>query len=120
MMVRVILLAPVLIVLSIILSRTQSSEGGKRGKVSVPLFAVLFLVVIGINSFNSIPAAGLKVIEQADTFLLTMAMTALGVETSFDKFMKAGPKPFILALILFVWLVFGGYWLVKASTALFC
>ena len=119
-MVRVILLAPVLIVLSIILSRTQSSEGDKRGKVSVPLFAVLFLVVIGINSFNFIPAAGLKVIEQADTFLLTMAMTALGVETSFDKFMKAGPKPFILALILFVWLVFGGYWLVKASTALFC
>ncbi len=74
--------------------------------------------VIGLNSFNLIPAEGLKVIEQIDTFLLTMAMTALGVETGFDKFMKAGPKPFLLALILFVRLVFGGYWLVKGSCAL--
>ena len=47
-----------------------------------------------------------------------MAMTALGVETSFDKFRKAGPKPFLLALMLFVWLVFGGYWLVKGVTAI--
>jgi uncharacterized membrane protein YadS len=47
-----------------------------------------------------------------------MAMTALGVETSFDKFRKAGPKPFLLALMLFVWLVFGGYWLVKVVTAI--
>lgn len=117
-MVRVILPAPVLIVLSIILSRRERSSDGKRGKISVPLFAFLFLAVIGLNSFNLIPAEGLKVIEQIDTFLLTMAMTALGVETGFDKFMKAGPKPFLLALILFVRLVFGGYWLVKGSCAL--
>ena len=40
-----------------------------------------------------------------------MAMTALGVETSFDKFKKAGAKPFILAFILFIWLFVGGYFL---------
>ncbi|MDE6127549.1 MAG: putative sulfate exporter family transporter, partial [Muribaculaceae bacterium] len=48
-----------------------------------------------------------------DTFLLTMAMVALGAETSFDKFKKAGAKPFILAGILFVWLIGGGYLLAK-------
>lgn len=116
-MVRVILLAPVLIVLSIILSRKESTDG-KPGKISVPLFAFLFLAVIGLNSFNLLPAAWLSAIEAIDTFMLTMAMTALGVETSFDKFMKAGPKPFLLALLLFVWLIFGGYWLVKGATAL--
>ena len=35
-------------------------------------------------------------INYFDTFLLTMAMTALGAETSIDKFKKAGAKPFIL------------------------
>ena len=45
--------------------------------------------------------------------MLTMAMTALGAETSIDKFKQAGAKPFILAFGLFIWLVGGGYLLVK-------
>ena len=43
-------------------------------------------------------------------------MTALGAETSIDKFKKAGAKPFILAALIYVWLIGGGYamtrWLV--------
>ena len=42
-----------------------------------------------------------------------MAMTALGAETSIDKFKKAGAKPFILASLLYLWLIAGGYFLVK-------
>ena len=38
-----------------------------------------------------------------------MAMTALGAETSIDKFKQAGAKPFILAAFIYVWLFFGGY-----------
>ena len=30
-----------------------------------------------------------------------------------EKFKKAGAKPFILALVLYVWLLGGGYLLVK-------
>ena len=49
----------------------------------------------GINSF--------------DTVLLTMAMTALGAETSIEKFKRAGAKPFLLAGLLYLWLLGGGY-----------
>ena len=45
--------------------------------------------------------------------MLTMAMTALGAETSIDKFRQAGAKPFLLAALLFVWLLVGGYLLTK-------
>ncbi len=38
-----------------------------------------------------------------------MAMAALGAETSFDKFKKAGAKPFVLAFFLYIWLIGGGY-----------
>ena len=116
-MLRVILLAPVLIVLSFILSRRAQQTDGKA-RVQVPAFAVFFLLVIGFNSLNLLPVSCVSAIRSVDTFLLTMAMTALGVETSFDKFRKAGPKPFLLALMLFAWLVFGGYWLVKGVTAI--
>lgn len=55
-------------------------------------------------------------INTFDTFLLTMAMTALGAETSIDKFKKAGFKPFILAAILYGWLIVGGYLMAKYLT----
>ena len=42
-----------------------------------------------------------------------MAMTALGCETSFDKFRQAGWRPFVLALVLYIWLVLGGFFIVK-------
>ena len=58
-------------------------------------------------------------INYIDTFLLTMAMVALGAETSIDKFKKAGAKPFILAAILFVWLIFGGWFLAKHLAPMF-
>ncbi len=127
-MIRVMMLVPVLLVLGVWVARRSrvsasgdAAQGG--GKVAVPWFAFGFLLVIGINSLSvylntlstpmGIPDTGIKLIEYIDTFLLTMAMVALGAETSFDKFKKAGAKPFILAFILFVWLITGGYLLSK-------
>lgn len=115
-MIRVILLAPVLIILGLIFSRRGGEECG-RPRVQVPFFAVMFLLVIGFNSLNLLPSACVQGIRALDTFLLTMAMSALGVETGFEKFRQAGPKPFLLALLLVTWLVFGGYWLVKLVTS---
>ena len=114
-MVRVILLAPVLVVLAFMLSRKNASSG-PVSKISMPIFPFLFLAAIGVNSLGIIPMWAADSIRTLSTFMLTMAMTALGVETSFDKFCKAGPKPFLLALLLFCWLIFGGYWLVKSVT----
>ncbi|MDE5642394.1 MAG: YeiH family protein [Muribaculaceae bacterium] len=126
-MIRVMMLVPVLLVLGIWVARRArtGSEGasGEKGKIAVPWFAFGFLLVIGINSLSvflntldtpmGIPEWGNSLINYIDTFLLTMAMVALGAETSFDKFKKAGAKPFILASILFVWLIGGGYLLAK-------
>lgn len=119
-MIRVMLLAPVLLIMSFVMSRMEkkSSPSAASGrKIAVPWFAFWFLAVIGINSIlqssgfipSDILDKGTDVINSFDTFLLTMAMTALGAETSFDKFKKAGIKPFLLAGGLYLWLVAGGY-----------
>ena len=115
-MIRVMMLVPALLVISWTVARNltkRDSAEQAKGKITIPWFAILFLVVIGFNSFNLLPVALVEWINQFDTFLLTMAMTALGAETSFDKFKKAGAKPFLLAAILFVWLIGGGYCLAK-------
>ncbi|MDD5788084.1 MAG: YeiH family protein [Bacteroidales bacterium] len=114
-MIRVMMLVPVLLVISFFMMRAamKSGEGSSRGKINMPWFAILFLVVIAFNSFDLLPAGLVDFINTFDTFLLTMAMTALGAETSIDKFRKAGFKPFVLAFILFIWLMVGGYCLAK-------
>ena len=125
-MIRVMMLAPVLLIMSYIIARvrrarhTDVATDGKS-KISVPWFAFGFLLVIALNSllqsFTFIPAevmnTGISAINSFDNFLLTMAMTALGAETSIDKFKQAGAKPFYLAGIIYLWLIFGGYALCK-------
>ncbi|UJF18372.1 YeiH family protein [Vibrio sp. SS-MA-C1-2] len=105
---RVMLLAPFLIILSAYLAKGQSSDGEKV-KVSIPWFAVLFVIVAGINSFGFIPESVVSVLTQASVFFLTMAMGALGIDTNFSKIRGVGMKPILLAIILFGWLIIGGY-----------
>lgn len=114
-MIRVMMLVPVLLILGWWAASKARKEGGEAGKtkVQIPWFAVGFLAVIGFNSFNLLPAEVVAWINDFDTFLLTMAMAALGAETSFDKFKKAGAKPFMLATILYIWLLVGGYCMCK-------
>ena len=118
-MIRVMMLVPVLLITTYLVARArkrQVQKGQKFQKIAVPWFAIGFMGVIAFNSFDLFPAQLVASINTLDTFLLTMAMTALGTETSIDKFRKAGAKPFVLALLLYVWLVVGGYFLVKYLT----
>ncbi len=115
-MIRVMLLVAVLLVLSVWIGMSNRKNGtakGEKGKIAIPWFAVLFLLVIVFNSFIHLPQVMIDSINYADTFVLTMAMAALGAETSFDKFKKAGAKPFVLAFCLDLWLIAGGWVMAK-------
>ncbi len=108
-MTRVMLLAPALIVIGWALSRGAATEGGKRPPVVIPWFAVGFVAVAGFNSLALLPDSLVQGVNVFDTFLLTMAMTALGIETNASKFKGVGMAPIYLALSLFAWLVGGGF-----------
>ena len=114
-MIRVMMLVPVLLVIAYIVARSAAKNGrnDKKSKITIPWFAILFLVVIGFNSLDQLPENIVSFINTLDTFLLTMAMTALGTETNIERFKKAGFKPFLLAAILYCWLIGGGYCLAK-------
>ena len=82
------MLAPVLVIMSFALAKRKSStNGGKaeKSKITIPWFAFGFIGIIclnsllqyilGVDSVKEIPLNG--AIEYIDTFMLTMAMTAL-------------------------------------------
>ena len=115
-MIRVMMLVPVLLVIAFFVARdveNREDGSGEKTKIQVPWFAIMFLLVICFNSLDLLPASVVSFITTLDTFFLTMAMTALGAETSIEKFKKAGFKPFLLAAIIYCWLIGGGYCLAR-------
>ena len=111
-MARVLLLVPVLFVLGLVWKkiRPPSPYDDRRSKSGmVPWWAFVFVAAVAINSTVSLPQQLLYGIHELDVFLLTMAMGAIGMETTYGKFKQVGAKPFLLASILFVWLVWGGW-----------
>ena len=118
-MTRVIMIAPMLIILGIYLSYSARKTGSEGGviKLVIPWFAVYFIGMAGFNSLHLVPENIVSVINEIDTFLLTMAMTALGMGTRFAKFKGLGLAPLYTAGVIFAWLVIGGYFITKAVVA---
>ena len=126
-MIRVILLAPVLLIISFFLNKRKSRDK-EPGRIAIPWFAIWFMIMIGLNTLL-LHWAGewdlseqykiiIGAIEKIDAFALTMAMTALGMDAMVSKFREAGVRPFIMAGVLFLWLVGFGYLLVNTVPAL--
>ena len=60
------------------------------------------------NSLHVLPGMATQALNAVDTFALTMAMTALGIETHIAQVRKAGPRALATGFILYVWLIAGG------------
>lgn len=108
-MLRVMLLAPFLIILSMSLSR--KNVGTSKAPITIPWFAILFIAVALFNSAITLPDDLHRFIKHTDAFLLTMAMAALGIRTNIQAIKQAGVKSLILAGSLFIFLLVGGYFI---------
>jgi uncharacterized integral membrane protein (TIGR00698 family) len=64
--------------------------------------------MVVFNSLTGLPHAVVGAAIDVDTFLLAMAMGALGLTTHLSAIRRAGIKPLLLGGLLFAWLVAGG------------
>ncbi len=109
-MVRVMMLAPFLILVSWWLQRNPSeTECAGRAKPGLPWFALGFIAAVALNSIGVISPEAAALLTQASTVLLGMAMAALGLRTHVSAIQRAGFAPLALAGMLFLFLVVGGY-----------
>ena len=107
-MIRVMMLAPFLLLLSGWLRLRSANLSEQSRKITIPWFAVFFVVMAGINSLQWLPASITHELIVLDNFLLAMAMAALGLTTHLGAIRSAGIKPLMLGGILFVYLILGG------------
>jgi uncharacterized integral membrane protein (TIGR00698 family) len=107
-MLRVMMLAPFLLFMAARVKQLAPAGATEKSKITIPWFAILFIVVTIFNSFHLLPNSVVQMLITLDTILLAMAMAALGVTTHVSALKKAGAKPLMMALVLFIWLIVGG------------
>jgi uncharacterized integral membrane protein (TIGR00698 family) len=110
---RVMMLAPAVIVIGWYLNRRTATKTATPFSQLIPWFAIGFILVAGFNSLALLPPVVVHWINQLDVILLSMAMAALGFETQLSKVRHVGAKPFILAFSLFIYLLIGGYAIIR-------
>ncbi len=112
---RVMMLAPLLVILSFYLAKKNATHGAgvTLRDIPVPYFVFGFIAMVGVNSTGYIPENITHKIKIVDGFLLTVAMAAMGIETNINKMKGVGMKPIYVAFIMFLFLFFGGIAVVK-------
>lgn len=123
-MVRVLALAPVLIVLALwgMTSDRDNQDapdasspsaspwklGARAAWRAMPWFAVGFVAVIALHSSGVVPEVWEERLRVFDTWLLCCAMFAIGLSIRIGGLMQGGARPLWLGAVLFLFLVIGG------------
>ncbi|HLH11764.1 MAG TPA: YeiH family protein [Methylovirgula sp.] len=107
---RVAMLAPFVIVLGV-------ARAGARGhsKAPMPWFVLGFVALVGLNSIVTVPQSIKAFIVPATTFLLCMALAAMGLETDIRKLAAKGLRPLFLGLAAFLFIACFSFMLVKMT-----
>ncbi|MDY0893315.1 YeiH family protein [Frigoribacterium sp. CFBP9030] len=93
---RVVMLAPVVAITSVVIRR-RGGGAGTRPPI-VPLFVVGFLIAVVIRTFLPIPETVIGAADVAQTVLLGLALFGLGTGIRFEKLVRTGGRAVAVGL----------------------
>ncbi len=107
---RTLMIIPICLVLAAVVGRRERTSTGRGGPARrgvqairlVPWFLVAFLGAAAVNSAGWVSPAVQAQLHLLATFLITAALTAIGLSTDFAGIRRAGLRPLLLGLILWV------------------
>lgn len=97
---RVIFLAPLIMTLGALAVRRASADDDSQAAPAapVPWFVLGFAGLILLNSIMPLPPSAKSAAGTLTTFLLTMALAAMGLQTSIARLRDRGIRPLLLGL----------------------
>lgn len=101
-LVRVAMLLPVVLIMMVIINR--SNQSNKSDLPKVPGFLIGFVILMLINSCFSLPSVLLESANELSKFFLITAIAAIGMKTNLGKLTEVVIKPIILIVAETVWI----------------
>jgi uncharacterized integral membrane protein (TIGR00698 family) len=116
---RVTMLAPLVITLGVLASRKRRhlGESAARGKAPIPYFVLGFIGLVILNSVLTIPPGIKAWIVVGTTFLLSLALAAMGLETDIRKLRAKGFQPLLLGAVAWLFIALFSLVLIKLVPA---
>ncbi|MGA9091284.1 MAG: YeiH family protein [Bradyrhizobium sp.] len=105
---RVMLLAPTVIALGSMAAwraaKNAPTAVASSARPPMPWFVLGFVALVGLNSLITIPAEARIWVAAATTFLLSIALAAMGMETDVRKLTARGIRPALLGALAFLFI----------------
>ena len=101
---RVMLLAPMVIALGLIARRSSTVPAANAARAPMPWFVLGFVALVGVNSFVTISTEMKTIIIAITTFMLSVALAAMGLETDISKLRAKGARPALLGALAFLFI----------------
>ncbi|MEE6286461.1 putative sulfate exporter family transporter [Georgenia sp. MJ173] len=112
-LVRTLMIIPIVVGLAMLVARRDRRAAGAAADATrpgvlrlVPWFLVGFLLLAALNSVGLVPEAWHSALATAATFLITVALAAIGLSTDVPALRAAGLRPLLFGGIL--WLLVTG------------
>jgi uncharacterized integral membrane protein (TIGR00698 family) len=103
---RSLLIIPIVITLAFLTARRDAAHRGEQINIPwrkvVPAFLIGFLVAAALNSLGVIPAGWHDALTFLGTFLITVALAAIGLGLRFGQLRQAGHRPLLLGALLWI------------------
>ncbi len=109
---RTLFIIPIVLIYSVITERIEAKTAGGQGHTPVnikkifPFFIIFFLVVVLLRSTSIIPEALVPGLSKSSKFCMVMALSAIGLKTSYNDMKDIGFKPMILGFVIDTLVVF--------------
>ena len=103
---RVACLVPALVIISLMYRGKGAPQSGMKKPPFLPFFIVAFIAIMLINSTGIIPPGAGSVLSNLSRWALVIAITALGVKTSFREIVGVGYKPVLVLSVQTLFLAF--------------
>lgn len=103
---RTLFIIPYVLIFSLINERIEAKKDGVKGHTPVnlkkifPYFIIFFLIVVALRSTGIIPDSIAPTISDISRFCMIMALSSIGLTTSFGDIKDIGPRPMILGFIV--------------------
>jgi uncharacterized integral membrane protein (TIGR00698 family) len=114
-LIRVAMLAPIILVASIVIRRYVINGQADERPAIVPGFVVAFVALVALNSFELIPANIIAIAVELSRWALLTAIAAVGLKTSLKDVIDVGGAAIALLVVetmfIGVLTVGGLYWL---------
>lgn len=98
-LIRVAMLAPVILVASLIIRRYVVQDEAAERPPIVPSFVVAFVVLVTLNSFGVFPAPVIAIATETSRWALLTAIAAVGLKTSLRDVIDVGGAAIALLVV---------------------